>query len=94
MPSSDEPGLPVPQEEERSFMPPSRTPRRPMREDWSMSEDVQFRQDVSDISNSLREVADFLAFVKRWTPWLVAAIGVLYPTVGHFISQLPPIPHP
>lgn len=72
---------------------PPRNRLRMTQEEQEALDDMQFRQDISDISTSLREVADFLAFVKKWTPWLVAAIGVLYPTVGKIISQLPPIPH-
>jgi hypothetical protein len=61
--------------------------------DWQPAESKTFRDDVSSISNSLREVADFLNLVKKWTPWAIASIGVLYPAIGKLISQLPPIPH-
>ena len=35
---------------------------------------------------------DTLGFIRKWVPWMIAAAGVLYPTVGKVISGLPPLP--
>lgn len=63
------------------------------RETILSEEEMRFQHDVSSIADSLREVSEFLSFVKKWTPWLIASIGVLYPAVGKIISSLPPLPH-
>jgi hypothetical protein len=74
-----------------SFMPASSN-RRDIAS-FDTVEDQNFRNDVASISISLKEIALLATFVRKWTPWLVAVIGLVYPTIGKVISQLPPMPH-
>lgn len=61
---------------------------------WDTDEDAKFRDNVTAIRESLGEVAEFVKFLRKWTPWIIAAVGVAYPAVGKVIAQLPPLPHP
>lgn len=51
-----------------------------------------FRSDVSTIATALQDISSFTRAAKKWTPWIITAIGVAYPAVAHFIAQLPPLP--
>lgn len=74
-------------------MPTVQRPKRLTSQEWDTEDDRQFRDNVSSIRASLEEIAGFATTVKKWTPWVVAFIGVAYPTIGKLINQLPPIPH-
>lgn len=77
--------------EERSFMP---TGRPQVTRDTILSdEERRFQSDVSSIATSLREVSEFLSFVKKWSPWMIAMVGLLYPTIGKIVGSIPPLPH-
>lgn len=67
-------------------MPPAQTRK-------AVAADQRYFDNVESIRASLEEIAALATVVRRWTPWLVAAVGVLYPTVGKIIQELPPLPH-
>lgn len=72
---------------------PVRGVKRLTSQEWNSEEDAQFRDNVDSIRASLEEIAGFATTVKKWTPWVVAFIGIAYPTIGKIIAQLPPLAH-
>jgi hypothetical protein len=54
--------------------------------------DARYFDNVESIRASLEEIATLATYVRKWTPWVIAVIGVAYPTIGKLISQLPPLP--
>ncbi len=59
---------------------------------WTSAEDAKFRDNVASIRASLEEIASLATFVRKWTPWLIAVVGVAYPTLGKIIQSVP-FPH-
>lgn len=82
-------------EEDRSFMPTAHAKRTSTAssDPWSGTEYKKFRNDVSDIATAAREFAHLSRFIRRYTGWVIGAVGILFPTVAHYIQQLPPLPH-
>ena len=65
-------------------MPPYKTPqsrRKPATE-------AEYYDNVESIRASLEEIAKLAAFVRKWTPYLIGAIGVLYPTFGKIVQAI------
>jgi hypothetical protein len=76
-------------EEGRTFM----ALQRRATDGRQVTADARYFDNVESIRASLEEIAMLAKYVRKWTPWVIAAVGVLYPTVGKLISQLPPLPH-
>jgi hypothetical protein len=50
--------------------------------------DARYYDNVESIRASLEEIARLAGFVRKWTPWLVGAIGIAYPAIGHVITAI------